>query len=167
MSSLLDDIECCILYKSPVRQMMEYCPLTWSSSSKLHSDLFEVVQRRAKRLIDSEAPTGSGGQKLQPLQHSREVSALRVFYKVHTLNLLHLNALKMAGAYRTMHNTRGASRSQYLLCVPFARTEQFLRCFQPKYVKLWNLMVGTTNIASSPTLQEFKITVHRWRLPAA
>ena len=97
ISSLLDHNGCCILYKSQVRPMMEYCPLTWSSCSKSHSDLLEVVQRRAKRLIDSKAPTGSSGLKLQPLQHRREVSALCVFYKVHRLNLLHLSALNMVG----------------------------------------------------------------------
>ena len=153
------------LYNSQVRSLMEYCPLTRSSCANSHLNLLEDIQRRAKSLMDWKAPGHCSQYQLQPLSHRREISALCVFYKVHKQGCEHLSSLRMKKASLPTHYIRGSERRKEELNVPFVRTAQYLRCFQPKYVRLWNDMVRSTDHTSLANPQDFKVAAHRWRLP--
>ena len=165
VSDLLDEKGCVTLYNSQVRSLMEYCPLTWSSCAPSHLNLLEDIQRRAKRLMDWKAPGHRSQYQLQPLSPRREISALCVFFKLHKQGCEHLGSLRMKKTQLPTPYIRGSDRRNEELNVPFARTAQFLRCFQPKYVRLWNELVRSTDLASLAKLQDFKVAVHRWRLP--
>ncbi|XP_060522516.1 uncharacterized protein LOC132699684 [Cylas formicarius] len=64
-------------YKAQVRPVMEYCSHTWSSAPKHTLAILDSIQRRAVRLVDDPALTGS----LQSLSHRRRVDDLSLFYR--------------------------------------------------------------------------------------
>ena len=76
--------------------------------------------------------------------HRMLVSTTCMFYKVRKLNHTHINSLRMDGAHSITHEFRGVLQSKDQLHVLFAKTEQFLRSFQPMYVRLRNQMVCST-----------------------
>ena len=55
---------------------------------------------------------------------------------------------------------RGTHRRKDQIHIHFARPQQFLRSFQPQYVRFGNLIACTTNITSALTFQDFKEAVH-------
>ena len=85
--------------------------------------------------------TGSRRLKLQPLHHSREVSALRVLYVVHKLKHVQHTPLMMEETRPVLHNIRGYQWRNDKLYGNIAGFEQYLRCLQPKYVRVPNQMV--------------------------
>ena len=144
---------------------MEYCPLVWSGCPPLYLGLFDRIQNRAKRLVSLNSNDNDRQRCFQPLQHRREVAALCVLYKVHRQYIPHLASLRLEPGAAASNNTRNSSTRGQELQVPFARTDLYLRSFQPKYARLWNMMVQKTTLHYLPTLQAFKSAVHRWRLP--
>ena len=168
IAPLLDGKGCYTLYNSQVRSLMEYCPLVWSSCPPSYLELLDKVQDRATRLVALKSNENDRQLCFQPLQHRREVAALCVLYKIHRQNIPHLAALRLEYGLEpgtvAMNNTRNSSTRGQELQVPFGRTEQYLRSFQPKYANIWNEMVQHTTLHLLPTLQAFKSAVHRWRL---
>ena len=63
-------------------------------------------------------------------------------------------------ATRSFYNTRGASAVGYEVEVPFARTEQYLRSFLPKYSRMWNRVIRDVDLHNINSLQQFKASVH-------
>ena len=164
VATLLDGNGCYTLYNSQVRSLMEYCPLVWSSCPATYLGLLDRVQDRAQRLVSWKTNEHDQQRVFQPLQHRREVAALCVMYKVHRQNIPHLAPLRLEPKTPALHDTRTSSNRSQELMIPFARTEQYLRSFHPRYARLWNKMVQQTTLLYLPTLQAFKSTVHRWRL---
>ena len=165
IATLLDSNGCYTLYNSQVRSLMEYCPLVWSSCPASYLGLLDRVQDRALRLVSLKTNASDRQRVFQPLQHRRDVAALCVLYKVHRQNIPHLASLRLEPQTVALHNTRTSSNRGQELKIPFARTEQYLRSFHPKYARIWNEMVQQTTLLYLPTLQAFKSAVHRWRLP--
>ena len=161
VSHLLDARGCSTLYKSQVQSLMEYCPLSWDSCPVTYLNKLESVRKRAQRLIFSKL-TGEDQQqyRLPPLSHRRNLVGMCVMYKVHKLGVPHLSSLRCDAATTTQRRTRRANES--LLRVPPSRSEQHLRTFLPKFTRLWNCMMLTTDLKDSETLQMFKEGVHRW-----
>jgi len=73
ISHLLDARAINTLYKSQVRSIMEYAPLTWCSCPPSYLGLLDKVQRRAQRLMDLHTRLHETPSLLQPLQHRRDV----------------------------------------------------------------------------------------------
>ena len=164
IATLLDANGCYTLYNSQVRSLMEYCPLVWSSCPASYLGLLDRVQDRALRLVSLKTNLSDRLRVFQPLQHRRDVAALCVLYKVHRQKIPHLASLRLEPQTVALHDTRTSSNRGQELKIPFARTEQYLRSFHPKYARLWNEMVQQTTLLYMPTLQAFKSAVHRWRL---
>ena len=164
IASFLDGNGCYTLYNSQVRSLMEYCPLVWSSCPASYLGLLDRVQNRAQGLVSLKTNESERQRVFQPLQHRREVAALCVMYKVHRQNIPHLASLRLEPQTAALHDTRTSSTRGQELKVPFARTDQYLRSFHPKYARLWNKMVQQTTLLYLPTLQAFKSAVHKWRL---
>lgn len=164
ISHHLDVKGCLTLYNSQIRPIMEYSPLVWSSCPPSYLHLLNKIQERARRLIESKRDGNSPPILLQPLQHRRNVAGLCVFYKVHILRVMHLASLRLPAA-RSHYNTRGAPRSSLeQLEVPFARTEQYLRSFLPKYSRIWNSLVQDVDLYQIDSMQQFKVAAHTWNL---
>ena len=158
---LLDARGVTTLYNAQVRSLMEYSPLTWSSCPPSYLNLLDRVQNRAHRLVQLKAQDEIVSN-FQPLQHRRDVAGLCVMYKVHKQRTPHLDSLRLKPAAPTSHATRAATNRDHQLTVPFARTEQYLRSFQPKYARLWNQMVHYIQLHDITSLQHFKLEVNKW-----
>ena len=159
ISHLLDAKGCLTLYNSQVRSIMEYSPLMWSSCPPSYLRLLDKVQNRARRLVESRRGENGPTALFQPLQHRRNVAGLCVFYKVQVLRTPHLMNLRLPTT-RPFYNTRGASAVGYELEIPFARTEQYLRSFLPKYSRMWNKLVQNIDLHHIKSMQQFKTAVH-------
>ena len=59
LPNLLDLEGCGILYQSQVRPLIVYCTMIWSKCSNTNFGQLNVIQRRAKHLIDTQTPPGS------------------------------------------------------------------------------------------------------------
>lgn len=164
IAHLLDSKGCLMLYNSQVRSHMEYSPLVWSSCPPSHLRLLDKVQEKAHRLVEYKKKHDDPPILFQPLQHRRDVSGLCVFFKIHKLQYSHLTSLQLPQARISAYNTRGSNGSGYELHVPFARTEQYLRSFQPRYSRLWNRIIQDINLDKIKSMQMFKTTAHNWRL---
>ena len=161
---LLDSNGCSVLYNSQIRSLMEYSPLVWSSCPPSHLRLLDRVQERARRLVENRRLITDAPIFFQPLQHRRDVSGLCVFYKVHKQQCPHLATLRLSAALNTNYNTRRGNTSEHGLHVPFARTEQYMRSFHPRYSRLWNELIQDINLNQISSMQQFKTAAHRWRL---
>ena len=161
ISHLLDASGCLTLYNSQVRSIMEYSPLLWSSCPPSYLRLLDKVQDRARRLIEHKRGENASPVVFQPLQHRRNVAGLCVFYKVQVLQIRHLVSLRLPAA-RSVYNTRGASAVGYEVEVPFARTEQYIRSFLPKYSRMWNRVIQDLDLHNIHSLQQFKAAVHAY-----
>ena len=155
---------CSVLYNSQIRSLMEYSPLVWSSCPPSHLRLLDRVQERARRLVENRRLITDAPIFFQPLQHRRDVSGLCVFYKVHKQQCPHLATLRLSAALNTNYNTRRGNTSEHGLHVPFARTEQYMRSFHPRYSRLWNELIQDINLNQVSSMQQFKTAAHRWRL---
>merc|ERR1712120_103196 len=124
-----------------------------SSCPPSYLELLDKVQDRATRLVALKSNENDRQLCFQPLQHRREVAALCVLYKVHRQHIPHLASLRLEPGAAASNNTRNSSTRGQELQVPFARTEQYIRSFQPKYASLWNMMVQQTTLHYLPTLQ--------------
>ena len=164
IAPLLDSKGCSTLYNSQVRSLMEYSPLVWSSCPPSYLTLLDRVQNRARRLVEFKAHHTDQPIHFQSLQHRRDVAALCVLYKVHKECIPHLASLRLPPAVAMVHTTRNAHNRIQELQIPFARTELYLRSFQPKYSRLWNSLVQQTDLCEQTTLTRFKSAVHLWRL---
>ena len=164
IAHLLDSNGCSVLYNSQVRSVMEYSPLVWSSCPPSHLRLLDRVQERARRLVEYKRQNVDPPIFFQPLQHRRDVSGLCVFFKVHKVRNAHLSSLCLPSAVMSNYNTRGSIDSRHELHVPFARTEQYLRSFHPRYSRLWNRFVRDINLDDLNTMQQFKTASHQWSL---
>ena len=159
ISHLLDARGCLMLYNSQVRSIMEYSPLVWSSCPPSYLRLLDRVQDRARRLIESKSGDNNIPIVFQPLQHRRNVAGLCVFYKIYVLRVSHLMTLSLPTA-RSFYNTRSASAVGYEIEIPFARTEQYLRSFLPKYSRMWNRIIQNVDLHHINSMQQFKAAVH-------
>ena len=164
IAHILGSNGCSVLYNSQVRSVIEYSPLVWSSCPPSHLRLLDRVQERARRLVEYKRQNVDPPIFFQPLQHRRDVSGLCVFFKVHQLKNAHLSSLYLPSAIMSNYNTRGSNASRHELHVPFARTEQYLRSFQPRYFRLWNRFVRDVNLDDLNTMQQFKTAYHLWSL---
>ena len=161
ISHLLDNEGCRTLYNSQVRSLMEYSPLVWSSSPPTYLRLLDKVHERARRLIEYKSQTPSNTIVFQTLQHRRDVSGLCVFFKIHRRRDAHLTSLRLPVA-TSIYDTRGAHRTGHELHIPFARTEQYMRSFHPRYARLWNLLVRNIGMSQINAMQNFKNVGHAW-----
>ena len=161
ISHHLDAKGCLTLYNSQVRSVMEYSHLVWSSCPPSYLRLLDRIQERAKRLIERKRNDEDPPVRFQSLQHRRNVAGLCVLYKVNVLHNRHLAPLQLHAA-SSSYNTRGAAVTGYELEIPFARTEQYLRSFLPKYSRLWNRMVQDIDLHPIKSMQQFKAAVHAW-----
>ena len=174
------------LYKAQVRPIMEYCALTWMSSSSGHLSLLDKVQRRAERLINSaaqhqqrqmprahhqhrhqhpqqhhqQADQEAATAKLDSLQHRRRVAALSVIYKSQMQQEPHLAALRLPWR-RTERSTRTVLTSVYLLEIPRSRTSTHQRTFSAATSTLWNAFVSEVNVERL-SLQQVKVAAYNW-----
>jgi len=155
VARFLDDKGCTALYNSQIRSLMEYSPLVWSSCPPTYLHLLDKIQERAQRLVNSKLQNQHSVQ-FQSLQHRRNVSGLCVFYKIQQNKPPHLASLHLPTS-RPIYNTRyGANNQGYEVQVPFARTEQYKRSFQPYYARLWNRAIMYIDINTCNSLQHFK-----------
>ena len=161
ISHLLDAKGVEVLYKSQVRPLMEYSPLSWSSCAPSYLDKLDRVQARAQRLVNTKQHQHLP-DSFQPLQERRDVAGLCVMYKTLNLHTPHLAALKPPSPTLTLHSTRAAPHRQEQVTVPFSRTEHHLRSFQPRYSRLWNKMTQDTDLHQHSSLQHFKRGVNTW-----
>lgn len=161
---LLDSRGCSMLYNSQIRSLMEYSPLVWSSCPPSYLRLLDKVQDRVRRLVEFKQLETEPPIFFQPLQHRRDVAGLCVMYKVHKLSNRHLAALRLRSAPLTGYNTRTSYSANHGLQVPFARTEQYLRSFHPRFCRLWNNVVRHVDLDEVRSLQQFKSAVHQWML---
>ena len=153
-----------MLYNSQIRSLMEYSPLVWSSCPPSYLRLLDKVQDRARRLVEFKKLEGELPIFFQSLQHRRDVAGLCVLYKVQRLSNPHLSALRLRSAPQAGYNTRASHSVPHELEVPFARTEQYMRSFHPRFSRLWNKVVQHLNMEEVRSLQQFKSAVHQWRL---
>lgn len=152
-----------MLYNSQVRSLMEYSPLVWSSCPPSYLHLLDKVQDRAHRLVENKRQEHNTPIIFQSLQHRRDVSGLCVFFKIHKLKSNHLASLRLPASTST-HHTRRAYLTGNELLIPFARTEQYMRSFHPRYSRLWNLLMQDINMSQIQSMQSFKKAAHEWRL---
>ena len=160
---ILDRKGCQALYNSQVRSLMEYSPLVWSSCPPSYLRLLDRIQERAIRMIENIRQNINTPITFQPLQHRRNVSGLCVIYKVHKLQNPHLSSMCLPPE-RYNYNTRQASTSGQELQIPFARTEQYLRSFLPRYSRLWNKVAQEIDLHQIHSMQQFKKITHIWGL---
>ena len=151
------------LYKAQVRPVMEYAPLSWSSCPPSYLTGLERVQARARRLV-RDCPRGHASDSFQPLQHRRDVAGLCVMYKAQALHTPHLAALRLPGPPPATQATRSAENPEHphTVAVPFSRTEHNIRSFLPRYSRLWNQMVLSTDLHRSTSLHTFKCRANEW-----
>ncbi|XP_037776570.1 uncharacterized protein LOC119573409 [Penaeus monodon] len=142
---------------------MEYSPLVWSACPPSYLLLLDQVQRRAEAIIryKTREPLDV---TLQPMQHRRNVGGLCVMYKVNVVQTPHLSSLRLPAPHDSSYDTRGGRERQEQVRVPFARTENHLRSFLPRYGRLWNHMVRNTSLHHATSLQQFKSRVNIWLL---
>ncbi|XP_045137168.1 uncharacterized protein LOC123519728 [Portunus trituberculatus] len=151
------------LYKAQVRPVMEYAPLTWSSCPTSYLTGLERVQTRAQRLVRV-CTRGHAPDTFQPLQHRRDVVGLCVMFKAQALHTPHLATLRLPGPPPPTQATRSAGNSEHphTVAVPFSRTEYNIRSFLPRYSRLWNQMVLSTDLHRSTSLHIFKCRANEW-----
>lgn len=142
-----------ILYKTQVRSFFEYAPLAWCGAPQSILRSLDAVQRRAEKII-------SGDEKLDSLQHRRDVAGLTVFFKANILRDRHLSDFRVDRLINS-YNTRTASRLTPAVYIPRASTVQFQRCFMYRYSKLWNDTFRYHLIDSNINTQQFKVLVNR------
>ena len=164
VSHLLDRNGCSVLYNSQIRPLMEYSPLVWSSCPPSYLRLLDRVQERARRLVENRMSNTDSPIFFQSLQHRRDVAGLCVFYKIHRLQCPHLASLRLSTATGSGYNIRRGNVTGHQLHVPFARTELYIRSFQPRYSRLWNKLVQDINLHQVFSMQQFKTRAHQWRL---
>ena len=160
ISHLLDAKGVEVLYKSQVRPLMEYSTLAWSSCPPSYLASLDRVQARAQRLVWSKRPQAN--DLFQPLQVRRDVSGLCVMFKAHNQNTPHLAALKLPRPCLTQRTTRAVPHQQDQVTVPFSRTEHHRRSFLPRYSRLWNQLVRSSDLHTGTSLQQFKEGVNSW-----
>lgn len=161
LAHLLDAQGIETLYKSQVRSLMEYSPLAWSSCPPSYLGLLDRIQARAQRLAQLKTPDDAA-LILQPLQQRRDVAGMCVMYKTHRIQLPQLAALRLNPPVPQPHATRGTLNSDHQVVVPYARTENYLRSFLPRYGRLWNTMVRQTNLHLTTSMQVFKSCINVW-----
>ena len=155
VARFLDSRGCTLLYNSQIRSVMEYSPLVWSSCPPSYLRLLDKIQQRVKRLVDSKIQLDQPPVQFQSLQHRRNVSGLCVFYKVQIQSSPQLSSLRLPPARRT-YDIRNAYNHKYKVEVPFARTETYIRSFQPHYARMWNSMMQNIPIEYMRSLEQFK-----------
>ena len=161
VAKFLDQKGCISLYKSQVRSLMEYSPLSWASCPPSYLQLLDKIQDRAVRLASSRTNDPSEPMNIQPLRHRRDVAGLCTFYKIHILNYQQLSSLKLESSQVITATRDGDNRCGHEVIVPFARTESFLRSFHPYFSRLWNRVIRFVDARSLDTIQKFKTTVNK------
>ncbi|KAG0698538.1 hypothetical protein GWK47_026019 [Chionoecetes opilio] len=78
------------------------------------------------------------------------------------MQLLQLVALRLNPRAPLSHATRAAHNIDHQVTVAFARTEQYLRSFLPRYGRLWNTLVRQTDLHLTTSLHVFKLGVNVW-----
>ena len=155
----LDNKGCTSLYNSQIRSLMEYSPLVWSSCPPSYLRILDKIQERVQRLVNSKTQN-EYPIRFQSLKHRRNVSGLCVFYKIHIKKSPHLTSLTLPPS-RPAYNTRGGANNQgYGVDVPFARTEQCMRSFQPYFARLWNKVIQYFDFNTCNSMQKFKHAIN-------
>ena len=153
------------LYKSQVRSVMEYAPLTWGGAAPTHLEMLDKLQRRAERLIygdphDSPLPT---------LQHRRDVAGLTTLYKIQEQEAENLRPLRQE-ARPVPRATRAATAdaTRRALKVERCRTLHRQLQFLPHFTRIWNTLVSNVSeedlLTFMKSQQRFKQYVNKWLL---
>ena len=144
ISHILNSNSIKIFYSSQVLPVMEYCPLSWNGCPSSYLQKLDSVRDKAQRLIDWKRPLEEAPITLQQLQHRRNESAMCVFYKVHRMRKERMQCLRIVEVTPVHHNLRNSSRRNLELHIARLRTDQHLRSFLPKYMRMWNNLVQRT-----------------------
>ncbi|XP_042890078.1 uncharacterized protein LOC122265006 [Penaeus japonicus] len=128
-----------VLYKSQIRYVMEYAPLTWGGAAKKHLDLLDRIQSRAIKIINGEDPGNLNN--LQNLQHRRDVAGLTVMFRIQEEQEPHLQALRQP-VCRITRTTRTVERVPDALEQPRCRIWHYQRQYIPKYTRMWNAVLS-------------------------
>ena len=155
---LLDRYSLIHIYFTFIRPVLEYGDVVWGNCTKKESDLLEIVQIEAGRII-----TGLGcnscRQKVyhelgwDTLENRRNKHKLILFYRI-------LNGLAPAYLYELVqpylprqsgYKLRNENNTFH---PPFSRTSSFYDSFIPFTIRLWNTLPLT--ITESPSLNIFK-----------
>ena len=143
---------------------MEYSPLVWSSCPPSYLRLLDKVQERAMHLFEMRRIDNDPPIFFHPLQHRRDASGFCVFYKCYILQAEHLSAVRLPTTTRIRQDTRATRGTEYEFHIPFARTEQYLRTFAPRFSRIWNKMIRDVDLQLIHSLQQFKAAAYEWNL---
>lgn len=160
LSRYLDDEGCTLIYNAQIRSIVEYASLVWSSCPPSHLQLLDKVQERMLRLVNSKRPENQP-MLFQALQHRRDVSGLCALYKVQVRELPQLASLRLEKTVTRVNTREYQRRHEHEVQVPFARTELFIRSFQPHIARLWNQVIRHIDIRHFSSMHAFKSSVNK------
>ena len=155
---LLDRYSLIHIYFTFIRPVLEYGDVVWGNCTKKESDLLEIVQIEAGRIITG-LGCNSSRQKVyhelgwETLENRRKNHELILFYRI-------LNGLAPAYLYELVqpylprqsgYKLRNENNTFH---PPFSRTSSFYDSFIPFTIRLWNTLPLT--ITESPSLNIFK-----------
>ena len=155
IKGFLDKEGLAVLYKTQVRSLLEYAPLSWGGAPPSYLKKLDAIQRRAEKII-----SGEEDSRLDTLQHRRDVAGLVVFFKANVQKVSHLRDLRGQPA-RTEYCTRAAENQTQPVYIPTPSTSQFQRSYMYSFSMLWNELCKNYILSNATTLQEFKCLVNR------
>ena len=129
---------------------LEYCSQVWGSAADTHLRLLD----RHVRSVAGLCPTA----QLPSLAHRRRVAGVCMLYKIFS-NPSHLLGGELPEPQVARRLTRASiSAHEFTLSEMRCRTSQFMRCFIPSCVRLWNGL--PSEVFGPGTLDGFKRAVH-------
>ena len=148
----------CLIYKSFIRPCMEYCCHIWGAAAKSSLDLLDRVQKRAIRLINNTEIT----DRLDSLQHRRDVADLSIFYKyIYGKCSKEVYEIMPPREKRVRDTRAGTNAHCHAVILETVRTTKFQNDFFTRTAKKWNKMPASA-FPLNYNIQSFKTNVHKF-----
>ena len=122
------------LYKSTIRQCMEYCCHVWADARRCY---LELLDKPRKRICKTLGP--SLAASLEPLAHRGNVTSLSLFYRYYFGRFLSELAQLVPLPYSRGGSTRYSDRlHDFSVNIPRCCKDECVNSFFPRTVRLWN-----------------------------
>lgn len=147
-----------VIYKAYIRPRLEYNSHLWAGAPSSYLMLIDRIQRRAIRLIGDSRITN----KLDSLEHRRNVGALTLFYRYfHGRCSAEISSLMPPIRVQARATRQATNSHQFTVDNSFCRTVKFRSTFISRSSILWNQLPASVFPASyNPA--KFKSTIHKF-----
>ena len=121
------------LYKSTIRQCMEYCSHVWAGAHSCYLDLLDKLEKWICRIVGL-----SLAASLEPLAHRRNVASLSLFYRYYFGRCSSKLAQLVPVPFSQGRSTRYSDRSHdFSVTIPRCYKDVYVHSFFPHTAKLW------------------------------